>query len=66
MVNDVQGVDAAAAGLTRREQEVLALMLARRTNAQIAQELFIGVVTVKTHVRGVLGKLGVARRGDLF
>ena len=57
---------AAAAGLTHREQEVLALMLARRTNAQIAQELFIGVVTVKTHVRAVLAKLGVARRGDLF
>ena len=57
---------AAAAGLTRREQEVLALMLQRRTNAQIAQELFIELPTVKTHVRGVLAKLGVARRGELF
>lgn len=57
---------AAEEALTRREREVLGLLLQRRSNLEIADALVVGLPTVKTHVRGVLRKLGLARRGDLF
>jgi NarL family two-component system response regulator LiaR len=55
----------AAAGLTGRERQVLTLMLQRLGNAEIADELYLGLPTVKTHVRHVLRKFGVTRREDL-
>ena len=50
------------ARLTEREQEVLRLLAAGRTNAEIAGELYVGVETVKTHVAAVLAKLGARDR----
>lgn len=55
-----------ASSLTDREQQVLSLVLKRRTNARIAQELHITVPTVKTHVGNVLRKLDARSREDLF
>jgi len=52
--------------LTSRESEVLGFMLQRFTNAQIANELFIELPTVKTHVRSILSKLGISSRRELF
>ena len=49
-------------GLSHRESEVLALLVAGCTNRAIAARLVVGDETVKTHVRGVLRKLGVADR----
>ena len=49
-------------GLTRREREVLALICAGRTDAEIARELFISARTVAHHVSATLGKLGVPNR----
>ena len=43
--------------LTERELEVLELIVAGCNNAQIAEQLFITVGTVKTHVRNILNKL---------
>jgi DNA-binding NarL/FixJ family response regulator len=48
--------------LTDREREVLRLLAAGRSNAEIAGELWLGVETVKTHVANVLGKLGARDR----
>jgi DNA-binding NarL/FixJ family response regulator len=45
------------AQLTEREHEVLVLMARGRTNAEIAEELYLGEATVKTHVGRVLAKL---------
>jgi DNA-binding CsgD family transcriptional regulator/tetratricopeptide (TPR) repeat protein len=49
-------------GLTRREYEVLDLICAEHTNAEIAAKLFLSVKTVDHHVSAVLGKLGVPTR----
>jgi NarL family two-component system response regulator LiaR len=48
--------------LTPREMEVLKLIGEGKTNQEIADELFIGIKTVKTHVSNVLSKLGVEDR----
>ena len=50
-------------GLTRRELEVLDLICARYTNAEIAGQLFISVKTVDHHVSAVLAKLDAPTRG---
>ena len=49
-------------GLTRREHEVLGLICAGRTNAEIAGQLFISAKTVDHHVSAVLAKLGAPSR----
>ncbi|MDA0166068.1 DUF2791 family P-loop domain-containing protein [Solirubrobacter ginsenosidimutans] len=53
------------ATLSAREREVVALVAAGRTNPAIAEELFLSVKTVETHLRNVFGKLGVASRAEV-
>lgn len=50
--------------LTAREAEILELLEQGLANGEIAQRLSIQVRTVKNHVHAILGKLGVARRGQ--
>ncbi|MEV6770083.1 response regulator transcription factor [Nocardia sp. NPDC051030] len=50
------------ANLTDREAEVLRAMANGLTNAEIAASMFLGVETIKTHVRNVLMKLGARDR----
>lgn len=48
--------------LTEREMEVLLLVAQGKTNQDIADELFIALKTVKTHVSNILAKLDVQDR----
>ena len=48
--------------LTSRELEILLLMAEGKTNQDIADELFIALKTVKTHVSNILSKLDVQDR----
>ena len=51
--------------LTARETEVSELLQDGRTNAEIAEELSIGIETVRTHARSIYRKLGVPSRREL-
>ena len=48
--------------LTQRELDVLRLVAEGKTNAEIAQSLFVSVGTVKVHVERIINKLGVSDR----
>lgn len=48
--------------LTSRELEILLLMAQGKTNQEIADQLFIALKTVKTHVSNILSKLHVQDR----
>jgi DNA-binding NarL/FixJ family response regulator len=51
-------------GLSRREGEVLQLLVGGRSNRQIADEMVLGPETVKTHLRSVYRKMGVSNRAQ--
>jgi DNA-binding NarL/FixJ family response regulator len=59
--SDIQGAEL----LTPREAEVIDLLQAGATNAQIAHSLSIGIETVRTHARNIYRKLGIASRREL-
>ena len=52
-------------GLTPMERQVADLAIAGLTNAEIAERLFIGRETVKTHLSNAYAKVGVANRTQL-
>ena len=51
--------------LTRREREVLNLLLYRFSNREIADHLSIGVRTAESHVANILAKLGARSRREV-
>jgi two-component system nitrate/nitrite response regulator NarL len=48
--------------LTKREQEILHLIAAGKSLPEIAEQLYLGLTTVKTHVQHLYEKLGVSDR----
>jgi DNA-binding NarL/FixJ family response regulator len=51
--------------LTEREREVARLVVDRRTNAEIAEALFLSPKTIETHMRNMFRKLDVSSRADV-
>ena len=51
--------------LTERELEIARRIVDRRTNRQIAEELFLSPKTVETHIRNIFGKLGAGSRVEV-
>ena len=51
--------------LTAREEEVLLTVARGRTNAEIAEELYISLSTVKTHLGSVMSKIGARNRVEV-
>lgn len=51
-------------GLSPREAEVLALICRGLSNAEIAEQLFLGVNTIKTYIRAAYRKIDVDRRSQ--
>jgi predicted ATPase/DNA-binding CsgD family transcriptional regulator len=65
---DARGAEVVAtngAGLSRREQELLALVAQGLTDAEIATRLYISVNTVRSHLERIREKTGSRRRADL-
>jgi DNA-binding NarL/FixJ family response regulator len=52
------------AELTEREIQVLSLMAEGHSNDGISRRLFLSPKTVETHVRHILGKLGIGETPD--
>ena len=52
--------------LTDREEEILTLLLNKETNQEIADELFLSIGTVKTHIHNIYTKTNVSKRKELF
>ncbi len=63
-VNTLEAVDPAST-LSAREREVYDLVCQGLSNAEIADELFISLGTVKAHVHFVFGKIGIRSRTAL-
>lgn len=53
-------------GLTKREVDVMLLILQGESNQAIADKLYITVGTVKAHVHNILNKMEVTRRSQLI
>jgi DNA-binding CsgD family transcriptional regulator len=51
--------------LTERELEAARLIVDRKTNAEIAEDLFISLKTVETHLRNIFHKMNVSSRVEL-
>jgi NarL family two-component system response regulator LiaR len=60
--NDAKGESPAYKELTEREMEVLRLLAQGKSNQDIADQLIIGIKTVKFHVTNILAKLDVEDR----
>ena len=51
--------------LTPREEAVLDLVAAGRTNTEIAEELYLSLSTVKTHIGALMTKLSARNRVEV-
>ena len=52
------------AGLTRRESEILGLIVQGRSNREAAEETFLSINSVKTYIRSAYRKVGVSTRSQ--
>ena len=55
-----------ASGLSKREQEIVGLILEGKSNEEIKNELFISIFTVKKHISNIFMKLDITSRAQLI
>jgi DNA-binding CsgD family transcriptional regulator len=60
-----QAGDSPTAGLTKREQQITAMLVRGASNAEIASALFLSRKTVERHVSNVLARIGARNRTEL-
>jgi DNA-binding NarL/FixJ family response regulator len=60
-----RGTGEGVESLSGRELEVARLVVDRRTNPEIAAELFLSVKTVETHLRNIFRKLDASNRVEV-
>ncbi|MEQ8811000.1 MAG: helix-turn-helix transcriptional regulator, partial [Imperialibacter sp.] len=51
--------------ISEREYEVLKMIFTQKTNQEIADELYLSINTVKSHLKNLYDKLGVNNRGEV-
>lgn len=51
--------------LTKRENDILTLLVMRYTNEEISKTLMISMATVRTHIRNIYAKLDIHSVKDL-
>ena len=59
------GEDSGVGSLTKRELEIATLVTERKTNREIAAELFLSEKTVESHMRNIFVKLGSSSRVEV-
>ena len=59
------GADGGLESLSRREREIAELVTARKTNREMAAELFLSEKTVESHLRNIFVKLGASSRVEV-
>lgn len=59
-----RSLDPLNSGLSSRELEVLALLSNGHSNQEIAEQLFVSMNTVKTHLGSIYSKMNVRRRTE--
>ncbi len=59
------GEDAGVGALTSREREIAELVTDRKTNREIAEQLFLSGKTIESHLRNIFVKLGVSSRVEV-
>lgn len=61
-VSDARAKHRSIAELTEREADVLTLLARGHSNQEISEDLYIGMETVKSHIRSILLKVGAKNR----
>jgi len=64
LVQPASSASALGNDLTRREHEVLTLLVKGMSNPGIAEHLYLSRATVKVHVSSILSKLGASNRAE--
>ena len=59
------GADGGLESLSRREREIADLVTDRKTNREVAAELFLSEKTVESHLRNIFAKLGASSRVEV-
>jgi DNA-binding CsgD family transcriptional regulator len=62
--NAIEGRESYPDGLTKREVEVLELIVRGLTNREIGEALFISTLTVATHIKNIYEKTGLANKAE--